>query len=225
MYTRSEIVKILQNSTFPYHRVDLPFGLHTPGQDRSPTRDIIFPTVMDGKSVFELGCALGYFCFEAEKRGAKRVVGVEIDENRLSCANILKKINDSSVTLRNMDILRNEISEKFDYVLALNVLHHTLYPLAVLKKLSSITKEVMIIEFPTFMDPKFRKSARIFFPLLCNYMPVIGVSSLRDNKIDQTFVFSPKALCRILLDHERLFESVDFVKSPIKGRMIAFCRK
>jgi len=225
MYTKSEIEKILKNTTFPYHRVDLPYGLHTPGQDRSPTRDIIFPESMEGKSVFELGCALGYFCFEAEKRGARHIVGAEIDQKRLSCANILKEITNSNVIFSNINIFENNFNEKFDYVLALNVLHHILYPMIAIKKLSSITKEIMIIEFPTFSDPKFRKSTKIFFPLLYNYMPVIGVSSLKDKELDQTFIFSPKALSRILLDHERLFESVEFVRSPIKGRMIAFCRK
>src|SRR5581483_11679778 len=75
-YSKEQIEKILAKEDFSYHRVNLPFGLHTPGRDRSRTRDLIFRESLAGKSVLDVGSALGYFCFEAEARGASRVVGV-----------------------------------------------------------------------------------------------------------------------------------------------------
>jgi predicted methyltransferase len=47
------------------------------GTDRSATRDLIFPKSLAVKTALDVGCALGYFCFEAEARGAARVVRVE----------------------------------------------------------------------------------------------------------------------------------------------------
>lgn len=82
-YTKEEIEKILKEEDFEYHSVPLPYGLCTPGDDRSPTRDLIFPESLAGKTFLDVGSALGYFCFEAERRGASRVVGIELRSNRL----------------------------------------------------------------------------------------------------------------------------------------------
>src|SRR5438067_1006241 len=103
-YTRAQIEQILREQKFEYHRVDLPFGLHTPGVDRSATRDLIFPESLVGKTVLDVGCALGYFCFEAEARGAARVVGIELKERRFSQALLLKKIKGSRVEFIQRDI-------------------------------------------------------------------------------------------------------------------------
>ena len=96
-YSKQQIEKILQEERFHYHRVNLPYGLHTPGRDRSATRDLIFPESLSGKSVLDVGSALGYFCFEAEAKGATRVLGVELKEERFRQACLLKQIIGSNV--------------------------------------------------------------------------------------------------------------------------------
>jgi hypothetical protein len=107
----------------------------------------------------------------------------------------------------------------------LNVIHHLKEPINVLRNLSLITKEKLIVEFPTFSDPKFRKKAQIYFPWLFNRLPIIGVSSLSDKRTNQTFIFTPSAIKKVLLDHDKLFETIDIFRSPFKGRQIAICRK
>src|SRR5437660_6321837 len=115
-YTKAQIEHILREQDFEYHRVELPFGLYTPGTDRSSTRDLIFRESLSGKTVLDVGCALGYFCFEAEARGAARVVGIEVKEQRFRQALLLKEIKGSQVELLQRDILHNPIDEYFDYV-------------------------------------------------------------------------------------------------------------
>src|SRR5947208_10062362 len=61
-YSKQQIEKILQEERFHYQRVNLPYGLNTPGRDRTATRDLIFPEPLSGKSVLDVGSALGYFC-------------------------------------------------------------------------------------------------------------------------------------------------------------------
>src|SRR5881227_3718304 len=119
-YTKAQIEHILREQDFEYHRVELPFGLYTPGTDRSSTRDLIFPESLSGKTVLDVGCALGYFCFEAEARGAARVVGVELDRERFRQACLLKDIIGSGVEFLQRDILREALDEQFDYVCLLN---------------------------------------------------------------------------------------------------------
>lgn len=222
-YTKKEIQMILAQTKFAYHRVDLPYDLHTPGRDRRPTAQLIFQTSLRGKSILDIGCALGALCFEAEKRGAHKIIGVELDESRYSQALLLKKILNSKVDFIKGNILQIQLEEKMDYVLLLNVLHHSPEPFQLLRYLVSVTNEKLIIEFPTFSDPKFRQTRSLHIPWLFNQLPLIGVSSLR-KQVDQTFVFSPMAIKQVLSDHMNI-QIVEIIRSPIKGRKIVICSK
>lgn len=224
-YTKEEIEKILKEDDFEYHRVNLPYGLSTPGIERSATRDLIFPESLAGKTVLDVGCALGYFCFEAEERGASRVVGIEPKEKRFRQAQILKDILCSKVEFVQRDIIYDPPVAAFDYVCCLNLIHHLKEPIRVLRNLSLIAREKLVIEFPTFEDHKLKKNMSIYFSYFYNMLPIIGVSSLRDKQTGQTFIFTPGAIKRILLDHDNFFRKIDIIKSPMKGRRIAICYK
>ena len=228
-YSKQQIEKILEDENFAYHRINLPFGLHTRGRDCSRTRDLIFRESLAGKSVLDVGSALGYFCFEAEARGATRVLGIERSEERFRQARLLKQIIGSRAEFLQRDILQHPLDEKFDYVCLLNVLHHLDEPIRAIHLLAPLASEMLVIEFPTIEDAKFRKTTRIRFPKHYNRLPLIGVSSKKgtSKKIDggQTFVFTPSALIRILQDHQPLFREVKIIDSPVRGRKIALCRR
>jgi len=60
-----------------YHTIDLGAGVVTPGQSNTaPLDGDRFPDVK-GKSVLDIGAWDGYYSFEAEKRGATRVVALD----------------------------------------------------------------------------------------------------------------------------------------------------
>ena len=61
-WTRDRILALLENESFGYQSVPLPFGLKTGGVDRSATAEIIFPRDLTGKTVIDLGCSYGFFC-------------------------------------------------------------------------------------------------------------------------------------------------------------------
>jgi 2-polyprenyl-3-methyl-5-hydroxy-6-metoxy-1,4-benzoquinol methylase len=222
-YTRKQLEELLKKRKFSYHKVNLPYGLHTPGADRSETRDLILPESLTNKTVLDVGCALGYFSFEAEERKAKKVVGVELKDDRFRDAMLLKEIKNSKVDFLKRDIVTDPLDESFDYVLLLNVIHHLREPFRAIRQLASITSDRLIIEFPTFADRKFRKTVNIKFPALYNRLPLIGVSSMPG--ADQTFVFTPSAIKRAMMDHEHLFERVEIFRSPMPDRAIAVCHK
>lgn len=168
---------MLAQNNFEYQRVFLPYGLHTPGEDRSGTLRSIFPLSLENCSVLDIGSANGFFCFEAEKRGATRVVGVELKDTRFHHSLILRDILRSKVEFLQKDILQEDLGEQFDYVLCLNVLHHVKYPMFMLRKLSQLTRKKLILEIPTLSDPKFLKTlpflGRFLAPIL-NRIPLIG---------------------------------------------------
>lgn len=63
-----------------YHTIDLGHGIVTPGQyDHRPLlQHYGIPDDLSGKTVLDVGPAHGFFAFEFEKRGAERVVTVEL---------------------------------------------------------------------------------------------------------------------------------------------------
>jgi len=223
-YSREEIVDLLQERQFGYHRIELPYDLHTRGRDRSDARDLILPESLDGKSVLDVGSAYGYFCFEAEARGASRVVGVELEEDRFGDAQLLKEIKGSKVEFMQRDIVHEPLDEHFDYVLLLNVLHHVHEPMRALRQLARLTRERLVIEFPTLEDRRFQNSLNAQLPPQCHELPLIGACSMRRGG-GLTFVFTPSAIQRILMDHEPLFADIAILPSPTPGRAIALCSK
>jgi tRNA (mo5U34)-methyltransferase len=62
-----------------FHSIDLGNGVITPGKDDSKYKlsRLALPERFDGKSVLDIGAWDGFFSFEAEKRGAKRVLSVD----------------------------------------------------------------------------------------------------------------------------------------------------
>jgi SAM-dependent methyltransferase len=224
LYGREEIVNRHQEHRLEDGCIERPFGLHTRGQDRSVTRDLVFPASLAGKSVLDVGSAHGDFSFEAEARGAERVVGVEVSEERFRHALQLKEMKGSKVEFIQRDIVLDPLDEQFDYVLLLNVLHHVHDPIRALRQLASITTERLVIEFPTLADRKFQGTLETVLPQDYEKHPLVGVSSMR-NRVGQTFMFSPSAIQRILMDHAPLFDDVEILDSPTPGRAIALFHK
>ena len=62
-----------------FHRIDLGGGIITPGVDNSPSKlqYMHLPEDLTGKSVLDIGAYDGFFSFEAERRGARRVVATD----------------------------------------------------------------------------------------------------------------------------------------------------
>lgn len=63
-----------------YHTIDLGHGVVTPGifDHRPHLAHYGFPADLSGQSVLDAGAANGFFAFEFERRGARRVLAVDI---------------------------------------------------------------------------------------------------------------------------------------------------
>src|SRR3954471_14482364 len=62
-----------------HHSIDLGHGITTPGQDRSERKlaRLQIPASLKGKTVLDVGAWDGFFSFEAERRGASRVLATD----------------------------------------------------------------------------------------------------------------------------------------------------
>jgi tRNA (mo5U34)-methyltransferase len=139
-----------------YHTFDLGHGVVTPGMDNSPKKlsRLRFPDSFAGKTVLDVGASQGFFSFEAEKRGAQRVLATDsfhwLQKTHITKAgfDLAKKVYQSKVEEKLIDVL--ELSPAavgtFDVVLFLGVLYHMKHPLLALEKAASVTKDMMILE-------------------------------------------------------------------------------
>jgi tRNA (mo5U34)-methyltransferase len=139
-----------------YHKIDLGNGIVTPGVDDSERklRRLHLPERLDGKSVLDIGAWDGFFSFEAEKRGAKRVLATDSyvwngctwgsKEGFLLARRVFRsKVEDMNIDLFEMSPEKPGV---FDVVLFCGVLYHMKHPLLALEKLASITGEMAVIE-------------------------------------------------------------------------------
>jgi len=96
---------------------------------------IKLPLRLTGKSVLDIGCNEGFFCAEAARRGAGRVVGFDQLENAIAFAT--QTYGDLGIDFR---VGRwNSLPEgPFDYVLWLSSMHYELDPLSVFRRVFEV---------------------------------------------------------------------------------------
>ncbi|MFP3855446.1 MAG: class I SAM-dependent methyltransferase, partial [Anaerolineales bacterium] len=232
----SALLELLREEEFRYQSIPLAQGVKTSGGDRAGTLAVIMPSELSGKSVLDVGCHYGFFSFEAAKRGARRVMGVDFDDDALRKAGKLREVIGSDVEFRKLNIANQTVDEKFDIVLCLNVLHHLPDPLRTLNDLVDITRERLVLEVAGVRgrDAKkmFQRNAPATWSLhplpllqpILDRLPQIMLGSA-DRLFESNFFFSRVALERLLVHQKSLFWKVKTVNSPFKGRFICIADK
>ncbi|HGY89838.1 MAG TPA: methyltransferase domain-containing protein [Planctomycetes bacterium] len=227
-WSREDVEQLLQEHDFRYQNVDLPYGLSTGGYDRSPTADLIFPDDLTGKSVLDIGCCFGFFSFEAIKRGARRVVGLDIDPDSVRKARLLGECLGSPAEFQCRDIELEPLDEDFDYILGLNILHHMRNPLALLDHLTRRANEQLILEVATIGSHDRRKVgiSRLARGIISK-LPVIFPtrSGTRGRREIQRFYMTQAAIENLLVYQRGHFARLDVLKSPHKDRFVAIAHK
>ena len=157
-----------------FHSIELAPGLVTPG--RADTRQQV-PRLhlpdLTGKSVLDVGAWDGFFSFEAERRGAARVVALDTfswqargEGTGKAGFELARRALGSSVEdveVEVMDISPETVGGTFDVVLFLGVLYHLRHPFAAIERLRSVTNELLILE--THVDlVGSRRPAMAFYP-------------------------------------------------------------
>ncbi|MDD5439346.1 MAG: DUF1698 domain-containing protein [Candidatus Omnitrophica bacterium] len=139
-----------------WHTIDLGNGIITPGEDATAVKlkTIKMPEDLKGMSVLDIGAWDGFFSFEAERRGAARVLAVDSfcwsDKGwgRKAGFDLAKKALNSNVEDMFLEVLDITPAKTgmFDLVLFLGVLYHMRHPMLALEKAFSVTKKQLILE-------------------------------------------------------------------------------
>lgn len=108
------------------------------------------PADLTGKSVLDIGAWDGYFSFEFERRGAKRVLAIDTWDGapEFQAFLLAREHLKSRVEYRRMDAhdISREAIGTFDIVFCAGVLYHLRHPLAVLERIRGVTAERLIVE-------------------------------------------------------------------------------
>jgi len=157
-----------------YQTIDLGNGLHSKGwyDLRSVVDKWGIPASLAGMEALDVGTANGFFAFEMERRGARRVVAVDVpsardqdwlpelrDEqpranpntDRFRLAHAMRQSSVEHVALNVYDVSPERVGT-FDIVFCGSLLLHLRNPLAALIAIRSVTRRLAIIE--TAVDPE-----------------------------------------------------------------------
>ncbi len=156
-----------------WHTIDLGNGLITPGRvdPRGRWKELGISENLQGMTVLDIGAWDGFFSFEVERHGAKRVLATDSfcwggqGWGTKTGFELARKALDSKVDDMEIDVL--DISPDkigiFDLVLFLGVFYHMRYPLLALERVFSVTKNQLVLKTHVDMLSTKRPAMR-FYP-------------------------------------------------------------
>ena len=162
--------EFIKSSTFLWHqRFELAPGVFTPGVSQSSflfDRAGVSPD-LTGRTVLDVGATNGWSAFEAERRGAARVVAVDIYPPERFGFTELRRLMNSQVEFLQASVyeLPELLQERFDLVLFFGVLYHLRHPLLALDRLRELVRGAIAIETAVcdFEHPSLMREAYVRF--------------------------------------------------------------
>jgi tRNA (mo5U34)-methyltransferase len=150
--TREEKLERIKSRQW-YHSIEIEPGVVTPGAHplgelRQVLEHLKLPASLEGLSVLDIGAWDGFFSFEAERRGAERIVAYDLTPEDYFGFATAKELLGSKVDYVQGSVyeLRREAVGTFDIVLCAGVLYHLRYPLLALDRIHDVCDGYMLLE-------------------------------------------------------------------------------
>ncbi|MBD0329816.1 MAG: DUF1698 domain-containing protein [Thermoleophilia bacterium] len=149
--TPAEASAFLARSSVPWHqRFQLAPGVYTPGVNDT---DLLLglagvPADLSGLTVLDIGTSNGGVAFEAERRGAARVLAVDVTPMEYCGFDETRELLGARAEFLQASVyeLPELLDEQFDLVLLLGVLYHLRHPLLALDALRHVVGGELVIE-------------------------------------------------------------------------------
>jgi tRNA (mo5U34)-methyltransferase len=237
--TREEILAELKRLEPWFHRIDLGDGIYT--KTRSvmgepvdhpfgPWQTIqkLLPLDLTGKTLLDVGCNAGFYAFEAKRRGAMRVLGVDGQRQHVRQGLFVRKALGLDVEFRRMNVyeINPRTVGQFDMTLALGLLYHLKHPILALENLYQVTRELLIVETAIMPPGQTSKSFEYSFSATTTVRlhPLAYVENPPDAKeqVFNWFLPSVDALTAVLRGTG--FAEVEVIEVK-DDRAIVVCRK
>jgi tRNA (mo5U34)-methyltransferase len=178
-----------------FHKMDLGNGIVTggwsePAVDKLPYFGL--PDDMTGARVLDVGCAEGFFTFEAERRGASEVVAIDSFPDSVRRFNIAREAlgMKSQAYLTNVYDLSVKTFGTFDVVMYFGVSYHLRHPLLALEKIFEVCSGTLHMQTNSFADEALGdRSASLFHPFGIESGPADA------RVLDPTVFWVPNSAC------------------------------
>ncbi len=173
------------------------------------------PEDLTGLRVLDIGCAEGFFSFEAERRGAREVIGIDSFSDSVRRFNIVKEARQSNATafLMNVYDLEPKRLGTFDLVLFYGVFYHLKHPQYALERIRSICTGTLLFQTHTYEDPAVADTP------CARFYPHGMLSGPQGEHFDPTvFWLFNQACCVGMLDHVGFTELEILSQRPVPVR-------
>jgi tRNA (mo5U34)-methyltransferase len=105
------------------------------------------PQDLDGATVLDIGCNGGFYSIEMKRRGAERVLGIDVCDRYLSQARFAAQTLGLEIEFEKWSVYDvDSISGQFDYVLFMGLLYHLRYPLFALDKVAKKVRGKLVFQ-------------------------------------------------------------------------------
>src|SRR5215469_6621692 len=200
-----------------FHRMELPGGVVTPGWS-DPKIDKLphfgLPQNMTGMRVLDIGNAEGFFSFEAERRGAAEIIGIENYPPMARKFEICRAAQGSRARTYMASVydLNPGSFGTFDLVMFFGVLYHLRHPILALQKIALVCTGTILMQTATCAETSDKPMAE-FHPF--------GIESGPPEKREKDptcFWFPNFACCGAMLQHVG-FQDVEQISknAPVGG--------
>jgi tRNA (mo5U34)-methyltransferase len=113
------------------------------------------PADLTGKTVLDIGCNGGFYSIEMKRRGAARVLAVDMDEGYLRQARFAAQVVGLDIEFAQLSVYDvAALAERFDVVLFLGVLYHLRHPLLALDLIRAhVVRDLFVCQSMQRGDP------------------------------------------------------------------------
>jgi tRNA (mo5U34)-methyltransferase len=153
-----------------FQKIEVIEGLFSPGWSDPAIEKLPhygLPADLSGMRVLDIGCAEGFFSFEAERRGAREVIGIDSFPDSVRRFNIVRTARQSNATafLMNVYDLEPKRLGTFDLVLFYGVFYHLKHPQLALERIRAICTGKLLFQTAVADEPLVRgRSWARFYP-------------------------------------------------------------
>lgn len=177
--------------------------------------------------MLDVGCNGGFYCVEAKRRGARRVMGVDGQRQHVRQALFVRKVLGLDLEFRRFSVydLNPKKVSRFDITLALGLVYHLKHLVFALERLYDVTNELLIVE--TAIIPPEQTPESFVQPLgelKQTLHPIFYAQNPPEVKeqVFNRFLPSPTAL-KALLQNTGFEEVKTF--SVVRDRAVLVCHK
>ncbi|MGZ4818446.1 MAG: TIGR04290 family methyltransferase [Terriglobales bacterium] len=105
------------------------------------------PQDLTGAAVLDIGCNGGFYSIQMKRRGASRVLGIDVDDRYLAHGRFAAEVLNLEIDFEKRSVYEaDQLAGQFDYVFFMGVFYHLRYPLYALDKVVKKVKGKLVFQ-------------------------------------------------------------------------------